>query len=140
MNRGLVGGISVLAAAALLAPPAAAQPGEATAITSGCSGRAYGAPSSGDVGAPGLADTAIAGHPGYRQGYSWYVEGDVGRAAIELRGYDGPDLHEVWTGVGLWEPGTGGQGFVPWGNSLATPAIRVAVPFGSPGVFVSFSC
>jgi hypothetical protein len=138
------------AAAALIAPlglcasagasPAAARVIPTHTMASGCHGRAYGVPSSGHYGSPATGSSAVAGHPGFREHYSWNVEGNVGRASIELRSFDEGTQAEQWYGVGPWSSGSGGATTVPWGNVLAQPAIRVLVPYGSPGVFVSFTC
>lgn len=117
--------------------PAGADPGPSPTPKS-CSGSAYAPPFSGKYGKPGQANTAVAGHPGYRQGYSVTVAGDVGHAAVQIKGYT-PQGKPFWKGIGAANSGDTLRGSVYWGNGLAMPAVRAAAP-ASPGVFVNFSC
>lgn len=80
--------------------------------------------------------TSVGGYNGVRISYVGGVSGgNRSAAAIQLRGFE--NGREVWVGIGARNSTWAGS--VPWGNSLAHPAIRVQ----TVGVFpvrVSFDC
>lgn len=64
----------------------------------------------------------MAGHPGYRQGYSWGVQHDTGQqACAEGLGFTAEGAR-FWKHLGC---GTSGSGSAHWGNNLAPVELRV---------------
>lgn len=80
--------------------------------------------STGDWGNPSQGTCGIAGHPGFRLGYSWSNTTQVG-VCVQGRGYNGSTSYFEFAGCG--HSGTFG-GTVPWGNVLSTPMTRLQNP------------
>lgn len=76
---------------------------------------------------------SIAGHPGFRLGYSGNAKSQTSGIVIDLLGFE--NGRPVWIGIGerqgIW------AGEVPWGNTLAQPEIRARA--SGTGGTVSFS-
>lgn len=84
------------------------------------------------------ANTAVAGHPGYRQHYKGFVA-NAGKAtsiAVQVKGWEGSELK--WYGLGATDNKF--EGHVPWGYSLATPEIRVLNTGFKVDPFVRYNC
>lgn len=106
----------------------------ATANAAPCGGTAYAPPFV--TGPVSQTLTGVAGHPGYRQGYRFSVQGNVSTPVfVEVKGYS--ENGEAWYALPV--SGTGGSGEVPWGNSLASPAVR-AKSLSINGVTVNWNC
>lgn len=101
-----------------------------------CGGVAY-APPGGGYGTPSQATDAIIGSPGYEQGYTWKVQGNVGTpVGAQALGFDS-NGHAEWYNIGV--SFGDGSGTVPWGNILAYPEVRVESG-AINGVEVTWSC
>ncbi|MFE5867378.1 hypothetical protein ACFQ6V_01860 [Streptomyces roseifaciens] len=84
------------------------------------------------------ANMSVAGYPGYRQHYQGFVSngGDATSIAVQVKGWEGNQLK--WYGLGATDNKF--EGFVSWGNSLATPEIRVLNTGFKLDPFVRFNC
>ncbi|WP_328397183.1 hypothetical protein [Nocardia sp. NBC_00416] len=124
---GAVGFASMLVSAPLMLDNDVVSP--AAAQAAGCGGRAWAAPLN-QFGPVADSSCSVAGHPGYEMCYNIKIEGN-GLAVVHARGYD-INGNEQWYSIPT------SYGCVPWGNSLAMPAIKATSP-NVTGVFVSFS-
>jgi hypothetical protein len=129
-------GVTTRLAAASIPAIACLLSGSAAAgATARCGGAAWAPP--GAWGPASTSPVAVAGHPGYRQGYSWSVEGNVPTlVCAQGKGYD-QNGNVQWNGLGC--SGDGGNGVAPWGNLLGQPQLR-ARSLSINGVIVSWRC
>lgn len=141
--------VAVLGCASLLAvspaPAASSAPAQASVAPelqqARCSGTAVAPLGSGWVRAK--ANTGVAGHRGYKQGYDLMLQSNAGVAQVQVKGYD--ENHgnkEIWHGVPAMSPDSPHRLVqIAWGNNLAMPEIRVKpAPGQLAGVTVTFKC
>ncbi len=68
-----------------------------------------------------LANCGVFGYPGFKRGYAWSTPWwSSASMCVQGRGYNSSQK-ATWYGLGC---GSSGDGMVPWGNVLATPAAR----------------
>lgn len=139
-------GVALTSAAVMtLAVPASAMTGPASGAAASavstssappCGGTAYAPP--GTVWGPESTSlVSVWGYPGYRQSYSFKVEGQgASPVAVQVKGYD-ENGNEQWYGLGL--ASDQGEGSVPWGNGIAHPALR-ATSANVLGATVTWHC
>ncbi|MEU8892518.1 hypothetical protein [Streptomyces sp. NPDC048442] len=112
-------------------------PAAATAGKASCEGSAHGL--AGFDWQYGKANTSVAGHPGYMKFYDLLLEANTIMLA-EVKGFN-EQGQAVWAPVPAMDyQSPRRQIKVTWGNSLATPEIRVKPAFAQTGGKVSFTC
>jgi hypothetical protein len=125
----------ILAAMITVAIASGALAAPRNAYAASCSGTAY-APPGGAWGPVSTSSVAVIGSPGYRQSYTWHVQGNVPTPiGAQAWGFDSAGQGH-WYGLGV--SSTGGSGSVPWGNVLAYPRFRAQSGF--VGAFVTWTC